>query len=125
MSAVLTAESLAEAAQSLPSSELDKLAHKLSMLRAHRRAPALPPEEADLLQRIASAVPLSALQQRKILQALGKERLLSLDETVALAQLTDQVELAEAVRIDLLSELATLRGITLPEVARQLGLTPS
>ena len=75
--------------------------------------------EADLLKRIEA---VAALQRRKALKATQAQRELTTEERSEFAQLTDEIELAEAGRIDLLSELATLRGITLPEVARQLGL---
>lgn len=78
--------------------------------------------EADLLKRIEAAVPLAALQRRKALKAAQAQRELTAEEHDEFAQLTDEIELAEAGRIDLLSELAALRGTTLPEVARQLGL---
>lgn len=122
MPATLTADSIAQAAQSLPLTELDTLVQTLTTIRAHRRAPALSQTEADLLKRIETTVPLTALQRRKALRVIQKERALTHDEQEELALLTDEIETAEAHRIDLLSELAGLRGITVPQVARQLGL---
>ena len=118
----MTADYIAEAAQNLSLSELDAIMERLTTIRAHRRVPALSQTEADLLKRIEAAVPLAALQRRKALKATQAQRELTTEEHDEFAQLTDEIELAEAGRIDLLSELAALRGITLPEVARQLGL---
>ncbi len=118
----MTADYIAEAAQNLSLPELDAIMERLTTIRAHRRVPALSQTEADLLKRIEAAVPLAALQRRKALKATQAQRELTPEEHDEFAQLTDKIELAEAGRIDLLSELAALRGITLPEVARQLGL---
>jgi hypothetical protein len=123
MPPTMTADSIAEAAQNLSLPELDAIMARLTTTRAHRRVPALSQTEADLLKRIEAAVPLAALQRRKALKATQAQRELTAEEHDEFAQLTDEIELAEAGRIDLLSELATLRGITLPEVARQLGLS--
>jgi hypothetical protein len=122
MPATMTADYIAEAAQNLSLPELDAIMERLTTIRAHRRVPALSQTEADLLKRIEAAVPLAALQRRKALKATQAQRELTPEEHDEFAQLTDKIELAEAGRIDLLSELAALRGITLPEVARQLGL---
>jgi hypothetical protein len=119
MPATMTADYIAEAAQNLSLPELDVVLERLTTIRAHRRVPALSQTEADLLKRIETAVPLVALQRRKTLKA---QRELTDEERSEFAQLTDEIETAEAGRIDLLSELAALRGVTLPEVARQLGL---
>jgi hypothetical protein len=121
MPATLTADSLAEAAQSLSSSELDMLVQKLSSLRAHRRAPSLSESEADLLKRIENAVPLAALQRRKALTTAQQQRSWTSEEYAEFATLTDEIEQAEAGRIELLSELAALRRVPLLEIARQLG----
>lgn len=83
--------------------------------------PATMTAEADLLKRIEAAVPLAALERRKALKATQAQREFTTEEHDEFAQLTDDIELAEASRIDMLSELATLRGVTLPEVASQLG----
>ncbi len=119
MPATMTADYIAEAAQNLSLPELDAVMERLTTIRAHRRVPALSQTEADLLKRIETAVPLIALQRRK---ALKVQRELTEEEQNEFARLTDEIETAEAGRIDLLSELAALRGVTLPEVARQLGL---
>ncbi len=119
MPATMTADYITEAAQNLSLPELDAVMERLTTIRAHRRVSALSQTEADLLKRIETAVPLTALQRRKTLKA---QRELTDEEHSEFARLTDEIETAEAGRIDLLSELAALRGVTLPEVARQLGL---
>lgn len=118
----MTADYIAEAAQNLSLPELDAVLERLTTIRAHRRVPALSQAEADLLKHIETAVPLAALQRRKALKATQAQRELTTEEHNEFTQLTDEIEIAEASRINLLSELATLRGVTLPEVARQLGL---
>jgi hypothetical protein len=125
MPATLTADSITQAAQNLTLSELETVVERLITIRASRRTPALSQQEADLLRRIEKAVPLTALQRRKALRSTQVERILTNEEQSELNQLTDQIEIAEAGRIDLLSELAALRGVTLPEAARQLGLLPA
>ena len=124
MPATMTADSLAEAAQNLPMPELEALVQRLDAIRVQRRVPTLSRSETELLQRIESAIPLDSLLRRKSLRALAQGREFTDAEREEFSQLTDEIEIAEAARIDMLSELAALRGVSLPELARQLGHFP-
>ena len=122
MPATMTADSLAEAAQNLPMPELDALVQRLNAIRTQRRVPTLSRSETELLRRIENAIPLDSLLRRKSLRAVAQGRDFTDTEREEFSRLTDEIEIAEAARIDLLSELAILRGVSLPELARQLGL---
>jgi len=119
----LTPDRLEEAAQSLPPAEFDALVDRLVALRARRHAPTVSATEADLLRRIAEAVPLALREQRAGLHALSQQRALTEGERAEYLRLTNAIESLEAARVPLLVALASLRGVSVAEVARQLGLS--
>jgi hypothetical protein len=121
----MTADHLEEAAQTLSPADFDALVDRLITLRARRRVAALSDRETDLLKRISAAVPLNLRQQRQTLYDLSQTRRLTDDERAEFLRLTNAIENAEAARIPLLGKLAALRGVSLPEIARQLGLNPT
>ena len=119
-------ETLLQGVSQLDTNHLEQFAHDVLALRAQRRAPHLPPQEAELLQQINEAVLAPPLQQR--LQALlrqRKEGLLTDETQQELIDLMTEVEEKDAQRIILLAELAQLRGVSLREVMEQLGLRPT
>ncbi|WP_309688376.1 hypothetical protein [Armatimonas sp.] len=81
--------------------------------------------ESELLRRIQEAIPPSLRQEREVLITAQKARAWSASERARFLELTNQIETCEADRILLLSALARQRGITLPEIARQLELMPA
>jgi hypothetical protein len=116
-------ESLVEAAAHLSSAELDTLKQRLNALSASRRVPVLSEEETKLLLQIQdTSAPLSLREERQKLLAIQEERSFNDTERATFLRLTNEIETHDAERIVLLSELARLRGISLSEAMRQLGL---
>lgn len=116
MNAILTT------VRQMPIAELEQLVDQVIAIRAERVAPHLTADESVLLARINQG--LSA-EDRARMRALIEKRD---DETIAaeewreLAALTDRLELLHADRLAALAELAKLRGVTLDEVMKQLGI---
>lgn len=110
----------------LDTNHLEQFTHDVLALRAQRRAPHLPPQEAELLQQINEAV-LPPPQQARLQALLNqrKEGLLTDEAQQELIDLMTEVEEKDAQRITLLAELAQLRGVSLREVMEQLGLRPT
>jgi hypothetical protein len=83
------------------------------------------PRESELLLRINEALP-EALVRRLVVLAIRRDaETLTDEEHQELIGLGDEVERREAARLDALAELASLRRKTLPEMMRDLGLSPA
>jgi hypothetical protein len=95
------------------------------LLRGMEVVPSLPEEESELLLAIQKAVPLSLRQERDALAHEQQERPWTSQERARFLELTNQIESCEARRISLLAALARKRGVSLKELATQLGLAAS
>src|SRR5687767_7594304 len=96
----------------LENSELEQFAEKVIALRAQRLAPHLPDNEAELLQRINRGLPPEARQRFTELNTKLHEETITPVELQELLELTDQIELLDAERIQDLILLAQLRCIS-------------
>ncbi|MGE0129995.1 MAG: STAS/SEC14 domain-containing protein [Blastocatellales bacterium] len=117
-------EQLLNAALQMPQSELEQFVTKLFTLKAKERAPVLSEREAELLDKIYQGLP-AAMQQR--LNELIEKRqsyTITPEELQELIELTNQVELFDAERLQHLIELAHLRNVPLHALIQQLGLKP-
>ncbi len=85
---------------------------------------ALARPEAELLQRINQSLTPEAWQRYEALLARRQAETLTPDEQTELVALSDQLEDLNAQRLEALTELAQLRGASVPALMAQLGLTP-
>jgi hypothetical protein len=113
---------LLAAAEQLTAEELTAFAADVVALRARRLAPSLAADEAALLQRINAPSPSGEAQRYAELVALRDAEALSPAEQAELLRLSDAREERNVERMTTLVELATLRGVTLNELLRGLGL---
>jgi hypothetical protein len=106
-------EQLLDAVLQMPQRELEQFVAKAFTLKARERSGALPEREAELLLKINQELPV-AIQQR-LNELIGKRRdgTMTDKERRELKKLTDQVEKSDAERLELLTELAHLRGVPL------------
>ena len=89
-----------------------------------RRPPHLSPEETQLLQQINQGLPPETWARYHALKEKRDARTLSTEEYRELLSLTDEVELWNARRLELVSALAQLRQVPLRALMDELGLTP-
>ena len=118
----VTVDDFVEAAEQLPTAELEQLAHRLLHIQARRKAPHLSQREAELLERIAQS---STFAQQAKYHYLNKEiehRFLTQDEQNELRELIAQSEDCTAQRLALLIELSQLRRVSLPTLMKQLQI---
>ena len=94
----------------------------MSILLAQRKAPSLPEREAELLQQINQGLPSKLQQRYDELTAKLVAGILTSTEHQELSQLIDQIELADAGRMQWLIELAQLRNLLLDELMDQLDI---
>jgi len=90
-----------------------------------RTTPGFPPDQAVLLERINAGPAPETWQRYHDLVARSRVGTLTAAERADLLALTDEIELANAARLQHLTELARLRGTTLRGVMRELGIYPA
>ena len=118
-------ETLLHGVSQLDTSHLEQFTRQVLALRAQRRAPHLPQQEAELLQQINEGLPMPLQMRLQELSAQRQEGLLTAETQQELIDLMAEAEARDAQRITLLAELAQLRGVSLREVMAQLGLRPT
>lgn len=92
--------------------------------RRHSSVPHLSAEEADLIQTINQS--LSQFQWLRYRELVTKRQAetLTAQEHEELIVLSNQIEEANANRIEYVARLADIRGKTLPGMMKELGLQP-
>lgn len=109
-------------AQTMPVDELEKLVGDVLAIRAERIAPHITGEESKLLRTIQKTLPKKDLRRMKELQILRDSENLSQDGFSELAELIEKLEILHAERMNAVSSLAELRGITFQNALQQIGL---
>jgi hypothetical protein len=89
-----------------------------------RLPPHLPHEETELLQQISHGLPPETWARYQALKEKRDARTLTPDEHAELLALTNEVELWNARRLELVLALAQLRQVPLRVLMDELGLTP-
>jgi hypothetical protein len=89
------------------------------------RAAVLPRVEAELLQKINEGLPEATWERYRSLKAKRDAEALTEEEHAELLRLVNEIELRNARRLEVVGELARLRGVRLPDLVKQLGLMPS
>ena len=115
---------LLKAVKQLSQSELEQFAAEVIALRAQSRAPSLPQNEAQLLQKINQGIPLEVQKRYEELIDKQEAETLTPDESDELQRLIEQIEDLEVRHVEYLTKLADLRGTTLSDLIKQLGIRP-
>jgi hypothetical protein len=119
-----TSDQLLQAVAQLPPDELATFVERVLTLRAERVAPHVAHDEASLLLRINRALPEELQGRFEALVALRRIEQLTPEQHAELLRLTDTVEQFEADRAGAIAELARLRGMTITDIMRSLGIEP-
>lgn len=120
--AELSPEILLRAAAQFSAQELDQFVAQVIALRGQRQGASLPRAEAELLMRINQGLPPERQQRFDELLRKRDAEQLSGEEHQELLSLTDEVEQLDARRVELLTELARLRGTTLVQLMHALKI---
>jgi len=115
-------ERLLNAVLQMPRSELEEFVRQVFALKAREYAPTLSAKETELLLKINQGLPAGLRQRLNELIDKRQAHTIAPDELAELIQLTDQVEMFDAERLQQLIELAHLRGVTLDELIKKLGI---
>lgn len=120
----ISVQALIDAADQLNSKELEAVTDRLLVMRAARRWPHLSSRETTLLLEINTPLPDETWRRYSHLYSKLEPLTLTEEEHTELLGLIDVVEEDNAHRIELLVELAQLRGTTLDTQMKLLGIGP-
>ncbi|MEZ5427092.1 MAG: hypothetical protein R2747_12555 [Pyrinomonadaceae bacterium] len=116
-------ENLLNAVVQMPESEFKRFIKKVRELRQKDQTVSL--NETELLHRINTIFPTEKRRQYNELYAKFKAENITEKEHEELLKLSDEFEILNAERLKYIGELAVLRGQTLKEVIRDLGINTS
>jgi carbon storage regulator CsrA len=102
--------------------EIEELTAGLLALRAKRIAPVVSHDETRLLLAINEGVPVELTDRAEFLIEKRDDCSLTVEENSELLQLADEVERRGVERLEALSKLAELRGVSLRELMQSLGV---
>ena len=120
----ISVETLVKATEQLSPLDLQRFRSQVLAISAKRAAPSVSESEAQCLLRINQRLPIERQQRYDRLIAQRDAETLTAEEHVELLQLSQQAEAIDVQRIEALTKLAQLRGVTLSDVLRQLKIDP-
>ncbi len=118
----MSSEQLLKAIEQMSEPDLEEFVTQVLLLKARRRNANLSTQESEWLLQINQAIPPE--RQARFNELVAKRQAFTLTdaEHAELLQLTDQIEQRDAERIEALGKLAQLRGRSLPEIMKDLGI---
>lgn len=111
-----------EGVAKLDTPELGHFLSQVGILLARRKAPSIPKREAELLHKINQSLPPTFQQRYDELTTKLQADTITFEEHQELLQMNDQIELADAERLQHLIELAQLRNLPLDALMNQLDI---
>ncbi len=118
----VSTDELLQAVDQLDTADLEQFVSRVLALRARRAAPSVPKEEAALLLQINRGLPAEMRDRLGHLNEKCEDEALTPDEHAELLGLVAQVEALEVERLENLSRLARLRGVSLTALMDELGI---
>ncbi len=118
----LSSEQIISAVGHLSLPELEKVFDHVLQLQAERKATHLSAAESALLVRINKGLPSELRNRIAALRAKREDGSIGESEYEELTRLTDKAEETHADRLGALVELAKLRGMSLSQLMKQLGI---
>jgi hypothetical protein len=109
----------------LNTEELEKFVEQVLALRAKRISPSLSKEEAILLKMINRGLPPEKRKRFALLETKRSSGSLTEEEHQELIALSDQLEQLNVDRVQYLGQLASLRGVSVRALMKQLGIRPA
>jgi hypothetical protein len=122
--AQVSPDELLQAVDQLGMADLEQFVARVLALRARRAAPSVPPEETTLLVQINRGLHAELRARLERLHEKCEDESLTADEHAELLGLVAHVEALEVERIENLSRLAHLRGVSLTALMDDLGIRP-
>lgn len=120
--AQVSPDELLEAVDQLGVADLERFVSRVLALRARRVAPSASPDEGALLAQINRGLPADLRARLGQLHQKSEDGTLGSEEQAELLDLVAQVETLEVERIQNLTRLARLRGMSLTALMDELGI---
>jgi hypothetical protein len=120
----MSIDELIKAADGLDASDLDLLLQQVVFLRARRKTPVLPAEEAQLLLKINQGIPADLLANYQVLRKKREAETLTDAEYDRLIQLSTEIEQIGVQRLEALARIAQLRQVSIIDLMATLGIQP-
>jgi len=122
LNADLSFDQLVNAVSQLSSSELEKLFAQVISVRPLYEKDHLSDSETKLLIKINKGVPDEVQKKYAVLIVKRNQKTLTNDEYEELLQLTDQMELLDAKRLEYLTELSRIQNKPIMMLMNELGI---
>lgn len=120
----VTISDLINGVEQLSNQDLDAFIKNILSVRAKRNSQVSDKEETELLEKINETLANEELERYRILIQKRDEESLSEPEHQELIAVSDKIEWINAKRMESLSRLADLKGISLKEIMKQLEIYP-
>jgi hypothetical protein len=121
----VSVETLVKAAEQLSTPDLQEFRSQVLAISARRAASSVSQDEAQCLLQISQRLPADLQQQYDELIAKRDAETLTAEEHARLLQLSQHAEALDVERVEALTKLAQVRGVTLSEVLKQLKIDQS
>lgn len=118
----MSVDELLRAVDDLSEPEFDQLVDRVLWLRARRKAPILEPAETELLLEINQGIPAELHQNYQALREKRDDESLTEEEQAELIEISNQMEMIGAKRLEALAKLADIRRIPLLKLMDDLGI---
>lgn len=119
---VPSTEQVLEAVRRMSNGDLEKVVGEAMSVRASRLVHRLPEVEIRLLEKINAQLPEETNQRFWQLRGKFESSDITPEEYQEMLELTEVKEIFHAERLEALSDLAREKGITLPEIMKDLGI---
>ena len=117
-------ENLLHGVEQLSSTDLEDFVSQVIQIQAQRKVPTLTAEESELLLQINQGLSPNIWQQYEELKQKRRMETLTEAEHQTLIEISNQIEEANASRIESLAMLAAIRNISLDVLMANLQITP-
>lgn len=118
----LDTDELLKGVARLEPEELDRFVRQVLAISAYRHTPSLSKTESELLQQINEGVPVEVRNHYERLHQKMLDEALTDDEQTELIALSDQIEQADAERLQQLIHLAQIRQVPVERLMNDLNL---
>lgn len=120
----VTTENLLNAVVQMPESEFNRFVEKAKQLRTNRKENKFSSKEVDLIHKINMLFSTEKRQRYNELYGKFQQEKITPKEHKELLKLSDEFEMLNAKRLEYLGELAKMRGQSLKDVIKDLGMKP-
>lgn len=120
----VTTENLLNAVAQMPESEFNRFVEEAKQLRTKRKGDKPFRQEADLIHKINTVYSAEKRQRYNELYEKFQKENITPKEHRELLKLSEEFEILNAKRLKYLGELAQMRGQSLKDVIKDLGMKP-